>query len=251
MCEEKGRNKHSVGYHSLTGRKYYNDAFSGHAYGQPLLEGDVLGVAYRPRNGQVFFTRNGVKMDTAFVGFKNLAFFPTVAADGPCILEVNLGQAGFVLIEANVKKWGLAPVVEELRPPPAYGVDGGSVLLEIGAASGGSSSSSGAAMERGVERTASRFSPAASTSTTNSSRRGDGQLIRYKGKDGAPEVEVLLELTNRRNSPGPSNLPSRSPPGYDQALLDSWSACSGGQDAAAYEARLERCDENTPLLTTS
>jgi hypothetical protein len=47
-------------------------------------------------------------------------------------LHVNLGQGGFVFIEANVKKWGLAPSVGTLAPPPAYGSERGSILLEAG-----------------------------------------------------------------------------------------------------------------------
>jgi hypothetical protein len=58
--------------------------------------------------------------------------FPTIGADGPCSVHVNLGQAGFVFIEANVKKWGLAPSVGTLAPPPAYGSERGSILLDVG-----------------------------------------------------------------------------------------------------------------------
>lgn len=39
---------------------------------------------------------------------------------------------GFVFVEANVKKWGLAPVQGTLAPPPAYGYEAGSLLLERG-----------------------------------------------------------------------------------------------------------------------
>ncbi|KAG5220810.1 Rsp5p-dependent ubiquitination, sorting of cargo protein at [Salix suchowensis] len=58
--------------------------------------------------------------------------FPTIGADGPCSVHVNLGQSGFVFIEANVKKWGLAPSVGTLAPPPAYGSERGSILLDVG-----------------------------------------------------------------------------------------------------------------------
>lgn len=37
-------------------------------------------------------------------------------------------------MEANVKKWGLAPVQGTLAPPPAYGYEAGSLLLERGRA---------------------------------------------------------------------------------------------------------------------
>lgn len=48
------------------------------------------------------------------------------------MVHVNFGQAGFVFIEANVKKWGLAPVTGSLAPPPPYGSEQGSILLETG-----------------------------------------------------------------------------------------------------------------------
>lgn len=43
-----------------------------------------------------------------------------------------LVSLGFVLVEANVKKWGLAPIQGTLAPPPAYGFESGSLLLERG-----------------------------------------------------------------------------------------------------------------------
>lgn len=45
---------------------------------------------------------------------------------------MNFGQSGFVFIEANVKKWGLAPITGSLAPPPPYGSEQGSILLEAG-----------------------------------------------------------------------------------------------------------------------
>lgn len=128
-----GWNKYSVAYHS-NGDKSYNYPFTATPFGPPLREGDVLGVGYRPRSGTVFFTRNGRKTEEAFAGLSRWNMFPTVGADGPCSVHVNLGQAGFVFIEANVKKWGLAPSVGTLAPPPAYGAERGSILLEAGGA---------------------------------------------------------------------------------------------------------------------
>ncbi|KZW02571.1 SPRY-domain-containing protein [Exidia glandulosa HHB12029] len=126
-----GWNKYSIAYHS-SGDKSYNYPFTEASYGAQLKEGDVLGVGYRPRTGTVFFTRNGRKMEDAFVGLSRWNLFPTIGADGPCTLHVNLGQSGFVFIEANVKKWGLAPSVGTLAPPPAYGSERGSILLQSG-----------------------------------------------------------------------------------------------------------------------
>lgn len=92
----------------------------------------MIGVGYRPRTGTVFFTRNGKKLDDVTHGLKTQNFFPTVGANGPCTVHVNFGQSGFVFIEANVKKWGLAPMTGSLAPPPPYGSEQGSILLEAG-----------------------------------------------------------------------------------------------------------------------
>ena len=124
-----GHSRYSVAYHS-NGDKTYNYPFTATPLAPSLKEGDVVGVGYRPRSGTVFFTRNGRKLEDAFVGFNSYNLFPTIGADGPCSLHVNLGQGGFVFIEANVKKWGLAPSVGTLAPPPAYGSERGSILLE-------------------------------------------------------------------------------------------------------------------------
>ncbi|KAF9569627.1 SPRY-domain-containing protein [Agrocybe pediades] len=126
-----GFNRYSVAYHS-NGAKSHNYPFTAAPFGPTLKEGDVLGVGYRPRTGTVFFTRNGRKTEDAFVGLSRWNLFPTIGADGPCSVHVNLGQAGFVFIEANVKKWGLAPSVGTLAPPPAYGSERGSILLDVG-----------------------------------------------------------------------------------------------------------------------
>lgn len=127
-----GWNKFSVAYFASDGFKSHNYPFTASSYGPPLAEGDVLGVGYRPRTGTVFFTRNGRKMDDAYTGLQRWNLFPIVGANGPCTIHVNLGQAGFVFIEANVKKWGLAPMVGTLAPPPAYGSERGSILLDAG-----------------------------------------------------------------------------------------------------------------------
>jgi len=80
----------------------------------------------------VFFTRNGKKLDDVAHGLKSQNLFPAVGANGPCTVHVNFGQSGFVFIEANVKKWGLAPMTGSLAPPPPYGSEQGSILLEAG-----------------------------------------------------------------------------------------------------------------------
>jgi SPRY domain len=126
-----GFHKTSVAYVS-TGHRRFNQPFTPTAYGPQYVQGDVVGVGYRPRTGSIFFTRNGKKLDEIAHNLKSQNFFPTVGANGPCNIHVNFGQMGFVFIEANVKKWGLAPMTGSLAPPPPYGSEQGSILLESG-----------------------------------------------------------------------------------------------------------------------
>lgn len=126
-----GWHKYSVAYTS-TGHRRYNQPFSGPTYGPQYVQGDVIGVGYRPRTGTIFFTRNGKKLEDVAHGLKSQNLFPAVGANGPCTVHVNFGQSGFVFIEANVKKWGLAPMTGSLAPPPPYGSEQGSILLEAG-----------------------------------------------------------------------------------------------------------------------
>lgn len=126
-----GQHRWSIAYTSHGSRRY-NQPFTPTQYGPAYVQGDVIGVGYRPRTGTIFFTRNGKKLDDVAHGLKSQNFFPTVGANGPCQVHVNFGQMGFVFIEANVKKWGLAPMTGSLAPPPPYGSEQGSILLEGG-----------------------------------------------------------------------------------------------------------------------
>ncbi|KAI7905534.1 concanavalin A-like lectin/glucanase domain-containing protein [Cokeromyces recurvatus] len=123
-----GWNRYSIGYFSNNGYKYFSSPFNGKPYGIPFDRGDTIGVGYKHRTGSIFFTRNGKRLEDAYTGLRwNL--FPTIGANGPCQIHVNLGQAGFVFLEANVKKWGLAPSQGTLAPPPAYGSEQDTILL--------------------------------------------------------------------------------------------------------------------------
>ncbi|KAH8888821.1 SPRY-domain-containing protein [Thozetella sp. PMI_491] len=130
-----GFHKYSVAYVS-NGVRRFNQPFNPTPYGPQIVQGDVIGVGYRPRTGTIFFTRNGKKMEDVVHGLKSQNFFPAIGANGPSIVHVNFGQAGFVFIEANVKKWGLAPMTGSLAPPPPYGSEQGSILLESGTKDG-------------------------------------------------------------------------------------------------------------------
>ncbi|KAG6024332.1 Rsp5p-dependent ubiquitination, sorting of cargo proteins at the multivesicular body [Claviceps citrina] len=130
-----GYHKYSVAYFS-DGSRHYNQPFGSTPYGPRLVQGDVVGVGYRPRTGAIFFTRNGKRYEEVVHGLKSQNFFPAIGATGSAIIHVNLGQSGFVFIEANVKKWGLAPATGSLAPPPPYGSEQGSILLETGTKDG-------------------------------------------------------------------------------------------------------------------
>jgi hypothetical protein len=134
-----GFHKFSVAYLS-NGTRRYNQPFNGTLYGPHIVQGDVIGVGYRPRTGTIFFTRNGKRLEDVVHGLKSQNFFPAIGANGPCIVHVNFGQAGFVFIEANVKKWGLAPMTGSLAPPPPYGVETDTILLATGTKDGFTSS---------------------------------------------------------------------------------------------------------------
>ena len=153
-----GWHKCSIAYTS-TGQRRYNQPFSPTNYGPEYVQGDVIGVGYRPRTGSVFFTRNGKKLDDVAHGLKTQNFFPTVGANGPCTVHVNFGQSGFVFIEANVKKWGLAPMTGSLAPPPPYGSEQGSILLEAGREGSRQSTPANQGVFLGHGRTSSRQVP--------------------------------------------------------------------------------------------
>lgn len=138
MPSPLGFHKYSVAYLS-SGFRRNNQPFTPTPYGPQYVQGDVIGVGYRPRTGTIFYTRNGKRLDDVAHGLKTHNFFPAVGANGPAIVHVNLGQAGFVFVEANVKKWGLAPMTGSLAPPPPYGSEQGSILLETGSKDGFSS----------------------------------------------------------------------------------------------------------------
>ncbi|OHE97403.1 ssh-4 [Colletotrichum orchidophilum] len=133
------------------GHRRCNQPFAATPYGPHFVQGDVIGVGYRPRTGTIFFTRNGKKLEDAVHGVKSQNFFPAIGANGPCIVHVNFGQAGFVFIEANVKKWGLAPMTGSLAPPPPYGSEQGDILLEAGRKDGYTSGAGG--QQRGPSQT--------------------------------------------------------------------------------------------------
>lgn len=148
-----------------------------------------MGVGYRPRTGAIFFTRNGKKLEEVVHGLKSQNFFPAIGAIGPAVVHVNFGQAGFVFIEANVKKWGLAPVTGSLAPPPPYGSEQGSILLETG-------------NKDGFVGTPSRTHSASLTGTSYNVRHGEN-LNPSHGRTRSGNFRILPPT-----SPGPVRSPT-------------------------------------------
>ncbi|CCH43214.1 hypothetical protein BN7_2761 [Wickerhamomyces ciferrii] len=115
-----GYNKYSIAYES-NGTVRINQPFYSPQVWNKLIEGDVIGVGFKPRSGTIFFTHNGKKLLEATHNVK-FDLFPIIGVKGgPARLNVNLGQLGFVFIEANVKKWGFGSVYGTIGIPPAYG----------------------------------------------------------------------------------------------------------------------------------
>jgi hypothetical protein len=86
-----GLNLHSVGYHSINGKKY-NDNDIGIDYGPSWIEvGVTIGCGYDSNNGNVFFTKNGQFLGNAFTSIKHI-WFPTIGAKGLCTIEINFGN---------------------------------------------------------------------------------------------------------------------------------------------------------------
>ncbi|ODV74070.1 Ssh4p, partial [Cyberlindnera jadinii NRRL Y-1542] len=126
-----GYNRYSMAYES-TGKVRVNQPFYTPEIWDTFVEGDVIGCGFKPRSGTVFFTRNGKKVVEAAHNVK-FDMYPIVGSQGPSKLDVNLGQLGYVFIEANVKKWGFGSLYGTIGIPPAYGNElGNDTVLDRG-----------------------------------------------------------------------------------------------------------------------
>ncbi|ODQ49397.1 hypothetical protein PICMEDRAFT_14861 [Pichia membranifaciens NRRL Y-2026] len=135
-----GRYLHSLAYDSNGDRRHNNpflleDLKAGHDIFPTLEEGDVVGIGIKKYSRAVFFTRNGKKLSESKIGGhvklpRSVQLYPTVGSINPCRIDVNFGQMGFVFIEANVKKWALAPLRGSEVPPPLYTKFNHDVLLD-------------------------------------------------------------------------------------------------------------------------
>ncbi|CAG8485810.1 17815_t:CDS:2 [Funneliformis caledonium] len=96
-----GWNANSVGYHSDDGRKFWNDEFGGRDYGPEWGKiGDIIGCGYKPKTGEVFFTKNGKFLGIAFAGLRHI-WYPTIGSDGKVKIAINFGDEEFACKEAQ------------------------------------------------------------------------------------------------------------------------------------------------------
>ena len=96
-----GWNKNSVGYHSDDGRKFWNDEYGGRSYGPSWGKlGEVIGCGYKPKTGEIFFTKNGMFLGMAFAGLRNV-WYPSIGSDGNVKLKVNFGDEDFMYNDAQ------------------------------------------------------------------------------------------------------------------------------------------------------
>ncbi|RMJ26406.1 hypothetical protein PHISP_02734 [Aspergillus sp. HF37] len=224
MFRLPGFHKYSIAYQS-TGHRRHNQPFTPTPYGPELIQGDVIGVGYRPRSGTVFFTRNGKKLEDVAHGQKALNFFPTIGANGPCAVHANFGQMGFVFIEANVKKWGLAPMTGSLAPPPPYGSEQGSILLESGRESAAQISHS-VYQDANYARTSSTVGIAPSASPGPIRSPTDISLAQLAH---IPSQEDVGEGSSRDNARSSEHTPLLNTPDRDQAPPPEYSSPNGSR----------------------
>lgn len=87
-----------------------------------LARGDVVGIGKKFNSGTLFVSHNGRSVMEIARGVK-FDMFVCVGSRGKASMSVNVGQSGFVLVEANIKHWGFCEAANEgsLGAPPAYG----------------------------------------------------------------------------------------------------------------------------------
>lgn len=116
-----GQNSVSIGYES-SGNLLINNCVNEGVL-PSLHNGDVVGFGYRYKSGLIFITYNGKKaMDIP--NKHSIELFVSCGLKGPnnsLALNFNIGQLGYVFIEANVRKYGFDSNIEgTVGIPPSY-----------------------------------------------------------------------------------------------------------------------------------
>jgi hypothetical protein len=93
LQRQPGWEASSYGYHGDDGLKYGGAGGRGELFAAPFGEGDVVGCGLLLSRGELFFTKNGVSLGTAFTGVR-LPLLPTVALHSPGeSARLNFGSA--------------------------------------------------------------------------------------------------------------------------------------------------------------
>lgn len=94
----------SFGYHGDDGKKFGGSSTGrGNNYGPLFSYGDIVGAAIDLNKCQIFFTKNGEKLKTAFENVQAAGMFPTVGLHSPEEkIEVNFGRRPFAF---DIERW--------------------------------------------------------------------------------------------------------------------------------------------------
>ena len=98
--------KNTYGYHGDDG-KMFGASFThkGQMYGPTYTMGDVIGCCFNLAEKEIFFTKNGEKLDIAFKDVPSTALFPTVGMLGGKV-EANFGESEFIFdFEKYLHHW--------------------------------------------------------------------------------------------------------------------------------------------------
>ena len=95
LNELPGLDKNSYGYHGDDGTMWASG--SKEKEGPTFTTGDVIGCCFNLIEKQIFFTKNGKKLDIAIKGVTSTTLFPTLAMSSPGeIVQANFGQSEFI-----------------------------------------------------------------------------------------------------------------------------------------------------------
>ena len=94
LSRQPGWEPNSYGYHGDDGNKFHNSG-KGEDYGPGYGQGDVIGAGIHIENQEIFFTKNGKKLGTAFQNVKG-TLYPTIGLHSQNEkVELNFGSRPF------------------------------------------------------------------------------------------------------------------------------------------------------------
>lgn len=111
LSSQPGWEPNTYGYHGDDGRKYSHPgsnlrANTGSEYGPTFSAGDIVGAGLNLETQEIFFTKNGKLLGTAFRNVPLLRFYPTIGMHSRNeAVTVNLGASAFAFdIQSQLDK---------------------------------------------------------------------------------------------------------------------------------------------------